>query len=66
VLSAGQMLAAARLGLRPRRLIGLRALGYSRGEMAALTGESERTVDRQLVRAQRKLLDARRRAAEVG
>jgi len=44
---------------RERRLIALRGLGYSRRQMSELTGDSYRTVDRQLGRAQRKLALAR-------
>ena len=55
-------------GLRPReaRVLGLRVAGYSRDEIAELTGESHRTIDRQLGRAQRKLRDALRADAAVG
>jgi DNA-directed RNA polymerase specialized sigma24 family protein len=37
------------------RLELLRAMGYTRNEMAAMTGDSCRTVDRQLTRGRRKL-----------
>jgi DNA-directed RNA polymerase specialized sigma24 family protein len=66
VLAIGQVIASADLAARERRLTGLRVLGYTRRQMAALTGESDRTIDRQLVRARRKLRDARQRSAEVG
>ena len=46
---------AAQLRPREARLLGLRVAGYSREQMAELTGETGRTVDRQLGRAQRKL-----------
>jgi RNA polymerase sigma factor (sigma-70 family) len=59
VLFAREAIAAARLRPREARLVGLRVCGYDRRAMAELTGESERTVDRQLVRAQRKLAFAR-------
>jgi len=59
VLFAREAIAAARLRPRESRLLGLRAGGYDRRSMTVLTGESERTVDRQLVRAQRKLAFAR-------
>jgi DNA-binding CsgD family transcriptional regulator len=39
-------------------VLGLRAAGYSRDEIAELTGESHRTIDRHLGRARRKLRDA--------
>jgi DNA-directed RNA polymerase specialized sigma24 family protein len=66
VLAALDAIDEARLRPRERRLIALRAAGYSRHQMAALTGDSYRTVDRQLVRAQAKLRDARSAEAEVG
>ena len=55
-------------GLRPReaQVLGLRLAVYSRRQMAELTGDSHRSVDRQLARAQRRLADARRGLAEVG
>jgi len=59
LLAAIQKLAEAGLRPRERRLIALRGLGYSRRQMAELTGDSCRTVDRQLGRAQRKLALAR-------
>jgi DNA-binding CsgD family transcriptional regulator len=53
--------------LRPReaRLVGLRAAGYSREQMAELTGDTYRTVERQLGLAQRKLRFAHRAVAQV-
>lgn len=51
----GARAVAAALVPRESRLIGLRALGYSHREPAALTGDSERTVERQLTRAGRRL-----------
>jgi DNA-binding CsgD family transcriptional regulator len=51
---------------RDKRLVDLRVAGYSREQMAELTRDSFRTVDRQLGRAQRKLRDARRGKAEIG
>ena len=44
---------AAALSERQRRLIALQAMGYSHGELADLTGDTPRTVDRQLARAKR-------------
>ena len=55
LLAALQTMAAAGLRHRERQTLILRAMGYSRGEMAAMTGESCRTVDRQRARARRKL-----------
>jgi DNA-directed RNA polymerase specialized sigma24 family protein len=40
---------------RQRRLIVLQALGCSYAELATLTGDTPRTVDRQLARAKRRL-----------
>jgi RNA polymerase sigma factor (sigma-70 family) len=49
---------------RQRRLIWLRAMGLSYVEMAAYTGDSERTVERQILRATDRVrrLDAEREA----
>jgi RNA polymerase sigma factor (sigma-70 family) len=66
LLAAIQTIDGARLRPRERRLVALRGLGYSRRQMSELTGDSYRTLDRQLGRAQRKLHDARRTGAEVG
>ena len=65
LIAAGEQIRGARLRPREERLLGLRVAGYSRKQMAALTGDSHRTIDRQLVRAQRKLHDTRRAEAEV-
>ncbi len=66
LISAGQEIREA--GLRPReaRLVGLRVAGYSREQMAELTGETCRVVDRQLGRAQRRLRAVRWSEAKVG
>jgi DNA-directed RNA polymerase specialized sigma24 family protein len=64
VLLARAALSGARLRPREARLVGLRVCGYDRRSMAELTGDSQRTVDRQLVRAQRKLATARRAQRE--
>jgi DNA-directed RNA polymerase specialized sigma24 family protein len=66
LICAGEEIRQARLRPREARLVGLRAAGYSREQMAELTGDSYRTVDRQLGRAQRKLRAARRAEASVG
>ena len=65
LIAAGEQMRAA--GLRPReaRALGLRGAGYARREIAELTGDSCRTVDRQLGRAQRKLCDVRRAVGEA-
>lgn len=46
---------AAALRPRERRLLGLQAAGHSYAEIAALTGDTPRTVDRQLRRARERL-----------
>jgi RNA polymerase sigma factor (sigma-70 family) len=58
VLEAAATLDRARLTRRERRVLGLRAAGYSYGEIARMTGDSVRTVERQLWRARRKLPNA--------
>jgi DNA-directed RNA polymerase specialized sigma24 family protein len=65
LIGAGEEIRQARLQRREARLVGLRAAGYSRDEMVEVTGDTCRTVDRQLARAQRKLRDARRAGADV-
>lgn len=65
LIGAAEQIRAARLRPREARVLGLRTAGYSREEMAKLTGDSHRTIDRQLGRARRKLDEARRRSAEV-
>ncbi len=49
--------AIERLPERQRRLVWLQGLGFSYAEMAGVTGDSLRTVERQLTRARRKLAD---------
>jgi DNA-directed RNA polymerase specialized sigma24 family protein len=66
LIVAGEQIRAARLRPREARVLGFRVAGYSRREMAELTGDSDRSVDRQLVRAQRKLNDAREARREIG
>lgn len=66
LIVAGEAITQARLHPREARLVGLRAAGYNREEIVELTGDTYRTVDRQLVRAQRKLRHARRAEAKVG
>jgi DNA-directed RNA polymerase specialized sigma24 family protein len=65
LIGAGEEIREARLHRRAARLVGLRAAGYSREQMAELTGDPYRTVDTQLGRAQRKLRIARRAETEV-
>ena len=49
--------AVERLPERQRRLLWLQGLGFSYAEMAGVTGDSQRTVERQLMRARQKLAD---------
>ena len=65
-IAVGEQITAVRLRPREARVLGLRVAGYSRHEIAALTGDSHRTIDRQLRRARRKLRDALRPPATVG
>jgi RNA polymerase sigma factor (sigma-70 family) len=55
LIAVGQQIQTARLRPREARVLGLRVAGYGRDEIAELTGESHRTIDRQLGRARRKL-----------
>jgi RNA polymerase sigma factor (sigma-70 family) len=66
LIAAGEQIRAARLRPREARVIGLRAAGYSRDEIAELTGESHRTIDRQLGRARRKVRDALPAGTAIG
>ncbi len=50
-----QLEAISTLPGRQQRLVWLRGLGFSYDEMAAQTGDSHRTVERQLLRARRRL-----------
>lgn len=54
--------------LRPCEALihGLRIAGYSRDEIAELTGDSHRSIDRQLGRGRHKLRDALRAAPAIG
>jgi RNA polymerase sigma factor (sigma-70 family) len=65
-IAVGEQTTAVRLRPREARVVGLRVASYSRDEIAELTGESHRTIDRQLGRARRKLRDALRPPATVG
>ena len=56
---AAAIIAAAGLSARGQRLVALQAAGLSYREIAELTGDSQRTVERQLLRAHRKLESAR-------
>jgi DNA-directed RNA polymerase specialized sigma24 family protein len=66
LIAAGEHVRAARLRPREARVLALRTAGYSREEIAELTGDSHRTIDRQLGRARRKLRDALRAAPAIG
>jgi RNA polymerase sigma factor (sigma-70 family) len=50
-----QLEAISALPGRQQRLVWLQGLGFSYDEMAAQTGVSHRTVERQLLRARRRL-----------
>jgi DNA-directed RNA polymerase specialized sigma24 family protein len=50
--------AVSSLRSRQRRLLGLQAAGHTYDEIVATTGDSWRTVDRQLVRARKRLAAA--------
>ena len=58
-LDTAATIAAAGLSGRGRRLVALQAAGLSYREIAEHTGDSVRTVERQLLRARRKLQLAR-------
>ncbi|MHB8696296.1 MAG: RNA polymerase sigma factor [Solirubrobacteraceae bacterium] len=58
-LDAVAAIAAAVLTDRQAKLVGLRAAGLSHDEISNATGDSLRTVERQLLRADRKLRHAR-------
>jgi RNA polymerase sigma factor (sigma-70 family) len=60
-LDTAAVIAAAGLTVRGCRLIALQAAGLSYREIAERTGDSVRTVERQLLRARRKLQQARSR-----
>lgn len=66
LIAAGEQIRAARLQAREARVLGLRVAGYRRDEIAELTGDSRRTIDRQLGRARRKLRDGVRAAPAIG
>jgi len=56
---AAAMIRAAGLTGRQARLLGLQVLGFTYEEIAAAhTGDSRRTVERQILAARRKLADA--------
>jgi DNA-directed RNA polymerase specialized sigma24 family protein len=56
VLELSEKLAEVRaLPLRQQRIVWLQGLGYEYTEIAAVTGESRRTVERQLSRARQRL-----------
>ena len=55
IVEVGERFERARLTGRERRLLGLQAAGYSYREISRATGDTVRTVERQLWRARRKL-----------
>jgi RNA polymerase sigma factor (sigma-70 family) len=55
LLAAREVVAAATLTARERRIVGLNAAGLTYTEVSKVTGNSERTVERQLLRGRRKL-----------
>jgi RNA polymerase sigma factor (sigma-70 family) len=59
LLAARDVVAAAAMSARERRIVGLHAAGLSYTEISNVTGDSERTVERQLLRGRRKLRAAR-------
>jgi len=61
LIAAGEQVRAAGLRRREARVLGLRVAGYTCDEIAELTGDSHRTIDRHLGRARRKLRDVRGR-----
>jgi hypothetical protein len=65
LIAAGEAVRRARLRQRETQLVSPRVAGYSRRQMAALTGDTCRTIDRQLGRAHRKLRVARRADMEL-
>jgi RNA polymerase sigma factor (sigma-70 family) len=59
LLAALDVVAAAAMTARERRIVGLHAAGLSYTKISNVTGYSERTVERQLLRDRRKLRAAR-------
>jgi len=59
LIDAAAAVRAAGLTDRQARILGLQVLGFTYQEIAAVhTGDSQRTVERQILRARRKLTDA--------
>jgi RNA polymerase sigma factor (sigma-70 family) len=61
LLAAREAVAAAGTTAREWRIVGLRAIGLSYTEVSRVTGDSARTVERQLLRGRHKLRAARAR-----
>jgi RNA polymerase sigma factor (sigma-70 family) len=55
---AGDVVKAASLSARQAQILGLHAAGFTYEEISAQTGDSRRTIERQLLRARHKLADA--------
>jgi RNA polymerase sigma factor (sigma-70 family) len=62
IIAAREAIAAARLSPRQARIVALQALGLDYEEIASSIGCTTRTVESQIVRARRKLREARRSA----
>ena len=61
LLAAREAVAAAGMTAREWRIVGLHAIGLSYTEVSRVTGDSARTVERQLLRGRHKLRAARAR-----
>lgn len=61
LLTAREAVASAGMAAREWRIVGLHAAGLSYTEVSRATGDSERTVQRQLIRGRHKLRAARAR-----
>jgi DNA-directed RNA polymerase specialized sigma24 family protein len=55
---AGEVITAVGLSPRQTQILGLQVLGLTYAEIAAEAGDSQRTVERQMVRARHKLAHA--------
>jgi RNA polymerase sigma factor (sigma-70 family) len=55
---AGEVITAAGLSSRQTQILGLQVLGLTYAEIAAEAGDSQRTIERQIMRARHKLAQA--------
>lgn len=55
---AGDVVTAAGLSARQAQILGLQVAGFSYEEISAQTGDSRRTIERQILRARHKLAEA--------